>query len=445
MSCASRLGFWRADRLFLLILAVATLLGLIYNAVILPGFGPDEPRHIAYTQMLWREHRLPSMDANDVEYGGAHAYHPPLYYLFELPLALLGTLLPANGSTHLLRLGSLALCFLTLLLVYDVAWLAGKGDRTVARLATAQLAFLPIFGMTSGIVNNDGATILASVGFLWLLGRFWNARDVRSALWLGLAFGLGALCKGSILLADGAALLTYFWVQGRRLGWNQARVVLRFALVLIVTVAIAGAWYGRNKLLYGQLQPIPVGYTVAALPRPENGILVMMMHPNFPALFGVANWGIFYTLWSQKDWIPESFRTPIYSVLLLYCVVGCLGLLIRKKPSLPSLEPKSEATDEIAALQSEVVIKSGAIAFAFTWLSCLFIALFVHWGQAEGGRYLLPTFVGWSVLLALGWRSLVGAKVLKAVFWVVSLAFLALNGLAIYWLLAYLNPTFGPK
>jgi hypothetical protein len=83
-------------------------------------------------------------------------------------------------------------------------------------------------------------------------------------------------------------------------------------------------------------------------------------------------------------------------------------------------------------------------AFALNWIAVVHGAMFLTWGWAEGGRYLLPSLCGIAIALALGWRQLTGAKVLW-VLWTWCAALLALNAVCIYWLLAYLNPTFGPK
>ncbi len=83
-------------------------------------------------------------------------------------------------------------------------------------------------------------------------------------------------------------------------------------------------------------------------------------------------------------------------------------------------------------------------ALFINWLACVTIALFEHWGWHEGGRYLLPSLGALSIVLALGWRGLLGAARLRFVFGVWCIAMVSLNAVAIYWLLTYLNPTFGP-
>ncbi len=80
-------------------------------------------------------------------------------------------------------------------------------------------------------------------------------------------------------------------------------------MIALCVLAVAGPWYARNIALYGQFaSPIARSYSLSDLnwlPAREQGTLVMMMHPNFPELFGQANWSMFYSLWSQKTGFPK--------------------------------------------------------------------------------------------------------------------------------------------
>jgi len=434
------------DRALFVLLLLAALLGLAYNAVILLGYGPDEPRHLAYVELLFREHTFPRQNPDGTEYAGAHSYHPPLYYLILLPFYALLRVLPLAGTWHALRLVSLALCLLSLPFLWQIARRAGGGDRMFAALVVAQIALLPIFGMTGGIVNNDSALLLADSVFLWLLAvKYPDDVGWKSALILGVCFGLGGLCKGTAFLCDFAALGAYLWAQNGARGLRSPRPWLRLGLVLGVAAVIAGPWYARNVFLYGSWQPVPRGFSPADmgwLPRAEYGPLLQMFHPNFPPLLGQATWGIFYSLWSQKDWIPPALRLGVYLAFAAYCLAALVGAARRKWGRKASSEDTPAAAEDRAA---RIALWSSAAAFAVTALACLQIALFVHWGQAEGGRYLLPALAGLSIPLARGWRGLIGAHRLPALLAAWCAALLALNGLAFYWLLHYLNPTFGPK
>ncbi|PQV62731.1 Dolichyl-phosphate-mannose-protein mannosyltransferase [Abditibacterium utsteinense] len=430
--------FWRDDRVLGAILLAAFSLGLLYNFTILPGLAPDEPRHFAYVRLLWEEHRFPFLLPNGSEYRGAHSLHPPLYYLLLLPFYGALHFLPEAAIYHGLRLISSLLCVLSLPLIYDVARGAdGNQSETdqnrklwTARLTCALIALVPIFGMTSGSVNNDSASVLAVALFLWLLSRLKPEITLRDAAWLGLIFGLGTLCKATVALCDGAALLAFLWA---RYGIRSSLFWRAFLPSFFVAVMVMLPWYARNFALYGKFSPIESGFSSPALPDPSQGILVMMMHPNFPTLFGYANWGIFTSLWSQKDWIPESVRTAVYLGFVALVIVGALGHLKLRRADLS----KESADAAARALRFSLYA-----ALLLNWAACGAMALFVHWGWAEGGRYLVAAFAALAFFCARGWNALVPPKI---AFGALSTLFLALNGVCIFWLLSYLNPTFGPK
>lgn len=438
---------WRDDRVLGAILLAALALGLIYNFTILPGLAPDEPRHFAYVRLLWQEHRFPFLLPDRSEYHGAHSLHPPLYYLILLPFYGLLQRLPDTAIYHGLRLISALICVLSLPLIYDVARRAcghSTENQTIenrnrgvwtARLTCVLVALTPIFGMTSGSVNNDSASVLAVALFLWLLSRQKAEITLRDAAWLGLVFGLGTLCKATVALCDGAALLVFLWA---RYGIHSPLFWRAFLISCLVAFAVMMPWYARNFALYGKFSPIESGFSSPALPNPSNGILVMMMHPNFPTLFGYANWGIFTSLWSQKDWIPQSVRTPIYLGFVALVVLSAVGnFKLRSAKSSDNLAIPANSNSDSRALRLALYAALGC-----NWVACAAMALFVHWGWAEGGRYLVAAFAALAFFVARGWNALVPPKL---AFVALASLFLMLNGLCVFWLLSYLNPTFGPK
>ncbi len=421
----------RDDKVLWAIIALSLLLGLIYNFVILIGFGPDEPRHMAYVKLLAEEHTFPFILPDGTEYKGAHSLHPPLYYALLVPLYWLTHSLPNDAVWHLARLFSSLLCAAALVLFYDIA-LVASSRRDVARLSVAHLAWLPIFGMTLGVVNNDSASLLAVAGFLWLLlVRYRSELNWRRALILGVVAGLGSLCKATVVIADVAAVLGVLWARG---DWKRGQSWAYCVAMGAASALVGGAWYARSFRLYGQFSPIASGYSTPMLPNPSQGILVMMLHDNFPRVFAMANWELFYSSWSQKDWFPETVRTPIYLVLLGYCALAAIGHL--------RVWRGAKTADTIAARSARRAL---GCAFALSWLACLFMALFRHWGWAEGGRYLVAALGGPALFLAVGWSALLGERVFGRWIWLWGAWSLWLNGVAIYWLLNYLNPTFGPR
>lgn len=455
---------WRNDRVLWTIVGAMALLGLICNFAVLIGFGPDEPRHMNYVRLLLSEHVFPFLEAGQTEHAGAHTLHPPLYYLLLAPFLALFQALPGEIEWHLLRLVSLALCLGALPLWYQIALRAGEGDRHVARLAVAHIALLPMLGMIGGVINNDSASFFAVALFVWLLAvKFPDDVSLKSALWIGLCFGLGGLTKATVLLCDGAALLVYLWLQRDVSPLSRALFWQRLAIIGAGVLLISGPWYMRNVSVYGQFAgPIATGFSLVDMKMlPPGGPLVMMMHPNFPQLFGMVNWSVFYSLWSQKDWIPESFRDAVYYVLATYCAFALLGL------ALSAARRKKAATNENAAHMSthagRIARASSVAAFGINWLACITIALFQHWGWHEGGRYLLPSIGGLAILLALGWRGLLnpnaatddldaktssandaGATRMRVLLLAWCVSMLALNAVAIGYLVFTLNVKYGP-
>lgn len=443
------------DRVLLAIILLAAVLGLVYNGVLILGKGPDEPRHMGYVRLLLDEHALPYLEPDPAlpgkmrEHAGAHTLHPPVYYLILLPFYALLRGLGEGVAWHAARAVSLLLCLGALPLIYQIALRAGGGERNLARLAVAQVGLLPIFGMTAGTINNDSATLLAVTMFLWLVAvKYAQDRTLQSAAVLGVCFGVGALCKATAVLCDGAALAVYLLVQsGWRTGWRWAETWQRLAVVLALVLVIAGPWYARNILLYHKFTPIEPGYAPADLgwlPHLDKGWLVVVLHDNFPTLFGLANWRIFYSMWSQKDWIPDAINSPVYLALAAYCACAIVGAVVRmvrqRKLARPAVEGDEITSADVVA---RVALYCPYTAFVINWLACLSIALFVHWGWSEGGRYLLPSLCGFSLLLARGWEALLGPRRLGVLTAGWSVALVALNGVTVYWLLHYLNPTFG--
>jgi 4-amino-4-deoxy-L-arabinose transferase-like glycosyltransferase len=437
---------WRRDRVFWIILSLAFLLGLVYNFVIIPGLGPDEHRHFNYVKLLIEEHRLPFLLPNGSEYHGAGIFHPPLYYLFLIPLYLIGNFLPGDAIWHVMRLGSLALCVLALPLIYDLAFAAA--GKQVARFATLLVGWIPMWGMTAGTINNDSACFFFIVLFLWLLVvRYPEKQDYRSAIILGIVLGLGTLCKATVLLCAVLALLIYLWMQYGQKVLLSPRAWGRLGTTIGVGTLIAGWWHVRSFMIYGQFTPLPPSMPTPFLPNPSVGKLVMLMHPNFPMVFGYANLRIFETIWSQKDWLLMSnppialyanIRNAIYVLFVLIPLIAIIGYVVQYIRQCRS--PEERAAEVLSAKMARWL---SASAFIIIWITVLQVALFWHWGWAEGGRYLLPGLCGYTIWAGRGWKFLTGTK-LKIVTAAISIFLLSVNGIAIFWLITYLNPTFGP-
>ena len=444
---------WRRDRFLWLICALTFGLALAYNFAIMPGFGPDEPRHLAYVRLLWEEHALPRVISMQPysEYRGAHAFHPPLYYALLLPFYAVGQTMSEANLTHWLRFWSGLTCVMMLPLLYDVALVAARDNRWAARLALGMLALLPMFGMTAGTINNDAGAFWFVSLFLWLLLFKWAGEfGWKRAALLGLVLGAGGLCKATALAVGLVAIVIWaaVWARDQK---NAARYAGLAAVAAVVGAFIVAPWHARSMALYGTWNPLPPAAPWGQLPPQSLGKIMALVHPDFPGIFLQSNFGIFATLWSQRDWLgqkvvpPTGFPPPwqplqlaIVLTFAALATLACVGHLRARKTKI--------AEDAEFDARSQAAYFAPLAAFGAVWLTVLQVALFLHQGWAEGGRYLFPILIGFTVFLAVGLGQLFARPgALRAVALACLLFVFSLDALSLFWLVSYLNPTFGPK
>jgi 4-amino-4-deoxy-L-arabinose transferase-like glycosyltransferase len=187
--------------------------------------------------------------------GRPTAYRPPLYPLLLAPLAGLA---PGElGFSRLILLVNLALGGATVATALAAARRWGLGPRGVAA-AGLIVACDPVLVAQARLPMTETlAAFLVSLTLLALAVP--RARD--AALWGGLASGLAALCRPSLLAPT--ALVAAAWLVTGPEGWRQRP--LRVALFLLATTAMLAPWAVRNARVLGT----PVwttthgGYTLA--------------------------------------------------------------------------------------------------------------------------------------------------------------------------------------
>jgi|GEM_PF-406978 len=290
---SSRPGKWTAERVtFAVIVLAFVVTSIIYNVVTPAGEGVDEISHLQYTLYLKDHHALPVLGFQVKPDTVLMAYHAPLYYIVA---AIVSTPLPTSGlnqalrsnphfiwiegvgpgnrnvflhspltgedsfpwqgiilTIHLLRLLSTLQGVATLFVIR--ALLRYVFDRPVLVLtAAAATAFQPTFLNTFSIAQNDGTVALfATLALLWCV-RFVASKPrqitpARGGLG-GIILGLGLLAKETGFALGPAYAVAFGIVAYRTRRWKD---VVNAALgVGATTLAVAGWWYGRNWLLYG--------------------------------------------------------------------------------------------------------------------------------------------------------------------------------------------------
>jgi len=214
---------------------------------VLVGF--DTRGHLQYVELLASRREVP------LATEGWSTFHPPLFYALCAAVLPAGQPLGEPGTA-----GALALK----LIVFASGWLALVATALLARrllsddpearaLAVLFAAVLPVNLYSAAYFSNESLhTLLASLALIATVDVLIAARPRvwRFAL-LGALFGLAALTKFTVLIVIPIALA---FVAGKL--WRvdrepPARLAARLLAAGLPLVAIAGWFYLRNWLLFG--------------------------------------------------------------------------------------------------------------------------------------------------------------------------------------------------
>ncbi|WP_420641747.1 ArnT family glycosyltransferase [Candidatus Leptofilum sp.] len=212
--------------------------------------------------------------------------------------------------------------------VVYLAWLLGRmlwpKRPSLAVGAAAFVAFNPMFVYMAGSINNDviaalsgTAVLLASVKLVQSetgLSRCWG-------IWLGILFGVALLSKFNLaavaLLIETAVTWTAWRKKQWRLWWEVNLLIAGFTLLL------AGWWFVRNQLLYGE----PTGF---------QRLTELWGVRNPTESWGVAIFELPYTwtsLWGRFGYGQVPLPDSIYIGLRWLVGIGLLGLGLRFLPA----------------------------------------------------------------------------------------------------------------
>ncbi len=251
-----------------------------------------------------------------------------------------GTLL----AVRIVRLASVLMGAATVFLTFLIAREVAPDRPEIALGAAAANAFIPMFLFISGAVNNDNLAIpLASLALLLLIravkkdSQATTLRD-RAMPWLlvGVVTGLAVLTKegtlGLLPLVWGSALVAAWHNRPlaaavAQTGEEEQRSPLlrlldalkgslwRTAVVLLPVLLIAGWWYYRNIVLYGDW----LGWSAFI------AVLGERSQPATLAQLWSERWGFLASYWGLFGGVNVPMPAWIYTVLnsvLLLAVAG---------------------------------------------------------------------------------------------------------------------------
>lgn len=231
-----------------LLLAFAVL--CVHNIDRIPlGLGFDARRHYEYIAYVANERRIPL--ASD----GWQMFQAPLFYLICAPFYLgLHEVMGQQSVLMALRVLPMLCGLAQIELCFRAARIAFAERNDLQLLAVGVGGLMPMQLYSNQVVSNEP---LAAMWSSWMLVVAFRAlaspgREPlsRTALWLGLLFGLAALSKVSVLVLAPLLVALLAWLAVRR---SEAFAgFLRAASVFGgVAFVIAGWYYLRNWILLG--------------------------------------------------------------------------------------------------------------------------------------------------------------------------------------------------
>lgn len=351
-----------------------------------------------------------------------------------------GTLL----AVRVVRLFSVLLGAATVYLTYRIASEVAPGRPEVALLAAALNAFLPMFLFISGAVNNDNLAVpLASLALLLMIRivtrRAGGYSPVRWIEWaaVGVVLGLAALTKEGTLglfpLAFGTAVVSAWQrllaghrppvvdgpvVTGDAPGaaghgepeheWRVSRhslppvvagLFLALALVGLPALAVAGWWYYRNVVLYGDW----LGW---------NAFIAVLGQRATPASL-VQLWGerrgFMMSFWGLFGGVNVPMAMWIYTALNAFLVLSVAGFAVYLA-RLVRLEGRYWRTGRGGPFRRALwaVERNFGLIVIVLFAAAVVYGL-IQWATttwSSQGRLVFTAISALCTLLALGWVSL---------------------------------------
>jgi hypothetical protein len=399
------------------------VLGLAYS-IANPLFeATDELRHYRFVQHIIQRQSLPIQGSDNCS---AQGHHPPLFYsaaalvtgwidaghdvCYEPPKNPFWAYrywevgndnknqylhgdeeaFPWSGNALAAHLSRIVNIFIGAAVVW-VTWAIGRTiwpERPYLAVGGAAIvAFNPMFLFMSGAINNDVIAALAGAAITLAAVRL--LRDgqglrLRWGIIMGILFGLALLSKSNLAAIIVTIELALTWVAWRNKQWRhwlQANLLLA-----LFTLLVAGWWFLRNQILYGE----PTGFQR----------LTELWGVRVPAeSFGVALFELPYlwtSLWGRFGYGQVPLPQLIYDILWWLVLFAAAGLLI------PILLRQKNEIQEYGIFILLLVVNV-ALFFAV-----IFNYLLVS-PAGPMGRFFFPALPSFALLLFYGlsrWGSL---------------------------------------
>jgi len=412
------------------VLGVFLILSVIYARATPVLEASDELWHFGMVDYIADNARLPVQDPDVETTYRQEGSQPPLYYLIGAalvsginrddletrldynpharvgvpgsvgnknilldpqPASLEGDAGTAYAVTILRGFGILLAC-VTITAIYGTA-LQISGP-SYATLAAALAAFNPMFIFISASVNNDNLVTALCSRVLWqVVAMGWHGFKLWRSVFIAVGIALAALSKLSGLVLVPVTLFAAGYVAYQRN--DQRGFNILFGLTAGAGLLIAGWWYLRNILLYGELFGTEMMVRVAG-PR---------LAPFTPITLFQEAWGFFISYWALFGGVNIPTWEWYYSLALGIAVISAVGLALAVRKSLPYILRDMNEYGRLFAvtdLLNMYWLYAAAVFAASAILALIGIITWTAQTYASQGRLLFPYIAAISLLGASG-------------------------------------------
>ncbi len=330
-------------------------LSLAYSVVSPLHEATDELRHYRFVQHIVQRGALPVQG----EVGcSAQGHHPPLYYAAAaLATGWIDTgrdvchepptnpfwahrywdvgvdnknqylhgedeAFPWSGealAAHLARMVNILIGAAVVLITYLIGRAIWPKRPYLALGGAAIVAFNPMFLYMAGAINNDVIAALAGAAITLAAVRLMRDQDGLHWRWgfvFGLLYGLALLSKFNLAAIIVIIELAVTWVAWRKKQWRQWLQVN--LLIGLVALLVAGWWFVRNQMLYGEPTGIERLTELWGVRDPADSLGLALVELPY----------VWTSLWGRFGYGQIPLPSIIYNLLGAVGILSLIGLLI---------------------------------------------------------------------------------------------------------------------
>jgi len=341
---------------------------------------------------------------SDVALDLWEAQLPPMGYLPQVPVYLLFYDQDIFVKAYALRIFSVLITAVAIVFAYKTISLIFE-DRLMRVGSLMFIVFFPMFTVNIARVNNEAITILLFSVFLFLMVRYLKGKTcTTNVLLIGLVLGLGLLAKPTFV---SAFVIVPIFIFLKHIQNKNAQPKIRLvdslknlAIVIGITIPMVSWWY-FERFASGNFSGISAlsSLTIEEYIQGFYQVPWASLYQDF-----------FYLFWGIYGWSFHRPPFPYFEVIIIFvgiCIVGLVYGIVKKTKTQGFRIFRNWKYQSIFALAL-------SIFFIILGQSFLSIQSYASLGFGIiGGWYLFITFTAISMLVLLGFRTLIINSKLK--------------------------------